>query len=83
MDEKDKPAFPQMHTILAADEDSPSVHRRFNGLTKRELFAAMAMQGILSAEDGVSFPSAELASLSIDCADALLAELSKPQAGAR
>lgn len=50
------------------------------GLTKRELFAAMTMQGIVSAEPPVSedeknllLPS--LAKLAVDVADALLLAL--------
>jgi hypothetical protein len=43
-----EPAYPQMHTIIPENEDNPHVHRRFNGLTKREEFAKAAMQGILA-----------------------------------
>ncbi len=48
------------------------------GLTKRELFAAMAMQGLCADPeyDGVSEQYAEL---SVEFADALLAELAKDQ----
>lgn len=45
------------------------------GLTKRELFAAMAMQGMLA--DGAVDIASTLAKLSVAYADALLAELSK------
>ena len=49
----------------------------FCGVTKRELFAAMAMQGILA--HGTYGPQlVEVASESIIAADALLAELAKP-----
>jgi hypothetical protein len=44
------------------------------GLTKRELFAAMAMQGIVSASGHGPKICAERA---VECADALIAELSK------
>ncbi len=59
------------------------------GLTKREHFAAMAMQGILSNAGGViqgnnlsgtgwcNSSAKGLAEWSIECADALLAELEK------
>lgn len=47
-----------------------------SGLTKREYFAAMAIQGMLAA--GMVDPP-YLSGLSIRYADALLAELEKPQ----
>jgi len=50
----------------------------FGGLTKREMFAAMAMQGLLST--GANwFESKDGAHFSVKWADALLAELAKPQ----
>lgn len=45
------------------------------GLTKRELFAAMAMQGMLTAD--YSSPVDELAHQAVVFADALLKELAK------
>ncbi|MFT3994763.1 MAG: hypothetical protein QM660_10675 [Dysgonomonas sp.] len=45
-----------------------------HGLTKRELFAAMAMQGYIT--DPNSTPS-RAAVFAVKCADALLAELNK------
>lgn len=47
-----------------------------NGLTKREYFAAMAMQGLCSTVDD-STTSKAIASDSVLMADALIAELSK------
>lgn len=59
------------------------------GLTKREMFAMHAMQGILSNSGGViqansrsgtgwcNCDASGLAQWSLDCADALLAELEK------
>ena len=49
------------------------------GLTKRELFAAMAMQGELASDDGAFYLDNEslLASRSVRYADALIAELNK------
>lgn len=47
-----------------------------SGLTKRELFAAMAMQGHLaSPRVSTSFPLSDLADISVNAADALLARL--------
>jgi len=62
---------------------------KFNGLTKREMFAMHAMQGLLSNSGGVvqsnrnsgtgfcNSDEQSLAQWSIACADALLEELSK------
>lgn len=48
------------------------------GLTKREYFAALAMQGMISASThGFSF--SVLASESVSMADALIAELNKTE----
>jgi len=52
----------------------------FFGLSKRELFAAMAMQGHLTAEDSLTaraLAPEELARSAVACADALLAALEK------
>lgn len=46
------------------------------GLTKRELFAAMAMQGF-AADPKVAAPAAGVAQLAVKWADALLTELEK------
>ena len=45
---------------------------RFGGLTKRELFAAMAMQGMVGRTDLLNH---ERAAYAVDAADCLLAEL--------
>jgi hypothetical protein len=47
------------------------------GLTKRDLFAAMAMQGLLAATDLGYQTNDELARGAVAFADALLAELQK------
>ena len=54
------------------------------GLTKRELFAAMAMQGLLMNYrdnglygDSYSYPMVE--EVAVRCADQLIAELNNPQ----
>jgi len=49
----------------------------FTGLTKRELFAAMAMQGLNSNGRFASEYSDKLSKWSVQQADALLAELAK------
>lgn len=64
------PAFP----IVYFGDDSTRDGN--GGLTKRELFAAMAMQGILAAEDPRDIWSPKgLADLAIERADALLSAL--------
>lgn len=55
----------------------------WSGITKREYFAGLAMQGLLSLYDGQSIVPNEnnvnyMAELSVKSADALLEALSKP-----
>jgi hypothetical protein len=66
--ERDQPAFP------VADEVGT-----FHGLTKREYFAALAMQGLLSqsSEDGGQFAFSFVTHQAIHQADDLIAELNK------
>lgn len=53
-----------------------------HGLTKREYFAAMAMQGwIANQQDGYTLHPETIAMRSAQCADALLAELEYSQEG--
>ena len=47
---------------------------RYGGLTKRELFAAMAMQGMVGRTDLLNH---ERAAYAVDAADWLLVELAK------
>lgn len=48
----------------------------YDGLSKRELFAAMAMQGLLASCVHQMPPPSLLARGAMDCADALIAALS-------
>lgn len=48
------------------------------GLTKRELFAAMAMQGLCAADSGFEEQATQIAEWAVFQADALLAQLAKP-----
>jgi len=48
-----------------------------DGLTKREYFAAMAMQAALNDEHIAKFPPAFIADLSVKQADALIEALNK------
>ena len=75
MKNADKPAMPQNDAITSNVNILPV---DCLGLTKREMFAMAAMQGILSSltDDSDMSPS-ELARCSVRNADALLAELEK------
>ena len=48
-----------------------------NGLTKREYFAAMAMQGIIANKDGLDIKIERIVESAVDTADALINELNK------
>lgn len=70
------------------EEDTPTNEAvsSWSGLTKREVFAKDAMKGLLSAGKGVniygrteSTDPKDIASVSCIYADALIAELNKPQ----
>ena len=47
------------------------------GLNKREYFAAMAMQGIISNKDGLDIKIERIVESAVDTADALIEELNK------
>ncbi len=51
------------------------------GLTKREQFAAMALQGLLANPDNLDYTRDETASLAIGAADALINALNKEVSG--
>ena len=69
--------MPAMPTEQSTEHFSQASTHYSTGLTKREHFAGLAMQGLISA--GVNgLPSAEeIAFLAVKGADALLLELSK------
>jgi hypothetical protein len=52
--------------------DSPNT-----GLTKREYFAAKAMQGIIANKDGLDIKIERIVESAVDIADALIEELNK------
>lgn len=70
MNNSEKPAYP------VQIDNEVDVHNY--GLTKREYFAAMAMQGLITMFNGSEMENKELVKRSISAADALLTELSKP-----
>ena len=74
-------AYPSFAEFDVNDDTKTISVSGYDGLTKREYFAAMALQGLLSTK-GSYFPNqqntGELAALaSVHYADALIAELNK------
>ena len=65
MKDADMPAYPIIGATLDGNE----------GLTKREHFAGLAMQGFISAGHGGMPNASELANYAVRYADALLTEL--------
>ena len=68
------PAFPTRHWMGAPRPDGSRPIEDIPGLTKRELFAAMAMVGFLVESRDSAETDAEVA---VRAADALIAELEK------
>lgn len=69
-----EPAFPDS---LGVGKNNPG--HSFRGLTKREYFAAKAMEGEMASQEKGSFVAnyEELAKQSMEIADALIKELEK------
>lgn len=74
-----KNADEPINPVPYQNKDGAIQHDVYFGLTKREYFAAKAMQGYCSGEfTGQSgMPQKDIAKWSVEMADALLAELSK------
>lgn len=71
--------FPQHDEVFSHPNGGKTVvhnNHPIGGLTKRELFAAMAMQGLL-ANAGTEAFALSLGKFSADYADALIAELAR------
>ena len=68
MENKDKPAMPFTYRTEYQDQ--------YTGLTKREHFASMALQGLLS-KNMPSVTIREKSAIAVEYADALLLELDK------
>ena len=60
----------------ALDDAGTGLHLREHGLSKREYFAAKALQGVM-ADPNLDITCAEIAQLCVRAADALIAELAK------
>lgn len=72
MTEPKEPAYP---SETERQTGPNSFH--FMGLTKREYFAAMAMQGMLAGSQGLDIKTWEFSEQSIALADSLITELNK------
>lgn len=66
-----------INPISMVDEDNHHyIDKRFYGLTKREHFAAMAMQGLLS-DSSIKIGMDKICQRSVEYSDALINELNK------
>lgn len=77
MENSDNPAFPMVNPKYDGNWNKEPI---INGLTKREYFAGLAMQGILSGNDyrpDIENHLKAIAAYSIIVADALLKQLKK------
>lgn len=79
MSNKNEKAYPQFEVVSGERDGHGDAVEAYTvatgGLTKRELIAAMAMQGILSQENSGDFTPKGAASEAIEYADALLEAL--------
>lgn len=73
MSNANEPAFPVITTDITPSD--ASVVYSTGGLTKREYFAAMAMQGLLACEATNEDSKEQIVESSVEMADALLDEL--------
>lgn len=76
MSQANEPAFATPPKVITELDQDPYLVRGQVGLTKRELFAAMAMQGLLS--QGGYDKWDYVATDAVNVADALIAALNKP-----
>ena len=66
-----------MNKIYAEiDPNDPAYNNTF-GLTKREAFAAMAMQGLIASDLNDTIDEEKIANIAVKCADALIERLNK------
>lgn len=66
------------HSEKYRDKNNYEIFEEFHGLTKRELFAAMAMQGIINNPHRIAGLTYEdTVTDAVNYADALIAELEK------
>jgi len=79
MNNANEPAFPDPFRANDPEKYKTEPMDMPTGLTKREYFAAMAMQGILANTSEEFINSSAIANVAVRCADALLLALSKPE----
>lgn len=65
------------HNAFPINTTGKDVTAAEEGLTKRELIAAMALQGVLSCTANEGWTATDHARYAVDAADVLIAELSK------
>ncbi len=82
----EQPINPQMYTQVSETDFQPlkdgqktGHERKFSGLTKREYFAAMAMQGFISNPNYDGAVGEVIISRCVQFANRLLKELEKPE----
>jgi hypothetical protein len=71
MENKETKANESINRILYMDNYTSE------GLTKREYFASMALQGIIANKDGLDIKIERIVESAVDTADALIEELNK------
>ena len=71
--------LPAMSCEFIFETDAGTTHEMFRGLTKREHFAGLAMQGYIAAGSHGMPTYQEIAVFAVETADALLAELDKEE----
>ena len=77
MENKNQPAFPILKQVIGSGEDYHEIPG-CDGLSKREYFAGLAMQGILASDDTDPWGNMTgLAEQSVIAADALCGALDK------
>lgn len=83
MENMNQPAFPDPLRGSVQSYINQTPEKEPMGLTKRELIAAMALQGLMAVPekgyDNIDECIRDGASIAVKAADALLTELSKPQ----
>lgn len=71
------PARPLRYMVERHGDGEMVIGEQFSGLTKREHFAALMMQGLISGSWLSGSTPATVAKLALACADDLITELNK------
>lgn len=78
MENKNQPAFPDPMRAAPESVSNQDAHLNPTGLTKREYFAGLAMQALISSHPGQAHNQAQGVTVAVAWADQLLKELEKP-----